>query len=435
MIVNQDTLEIYGHVVASNPLGEAYIVPLQHTLRQISDALEPKEISLPDPKRLLENLVTHHFQTGDVNAADKVGRILASVIAERQFARKEPPQSAGLNVILEKRNIANHDSLSAREESTLSAQQNGSIDTQEKDYEKSILRSAVKMSAYGLRQRFMGSASERQNTISRGKSTNRSSTSFVPQAKSQLSFHHSPVQDDPAEIEESTYASSSRATTIKSSRTSTCDDLEPYLSSRIGSVLEVGNYDEHWARGLRLQFENLLPTQRLNEHSRLEPGVDFPVPKRLILSSESGESVPPYVDPPSFEPSQSHSRICSPPNDSQSNKFRNLLISLSITPTKYENPGLLDEALQIIPLTRIYNEADEESQMFEALAKSMANARKPEWDYQDCVVRAMLRYLFFPVIEMLNPTHISLDGLNVHSFRGSTILHAPPADQPRSRKV
>ena len=154
------------------------------------------------------------------------------------------------------------------------------------------------------------------------------------------------------------------------------------------------------AGDLSKQFEQLLRTRRLNELEEQARG-----PRRPSSSQRSQSPFSPAAQSPAAQHSQPQQEQHIPPKynayrntplvpcapqDAASLKFRNLLLTLSVTPTKYENPGLLDEALTHIPIDRIYSEAEEEHNIMKGMAASTGNS-KEEWGYQDCVVRSLLR--------------------------------------------
>ena len=157
------------------------------------------------------------------------------------------------------------------------------------------------------------------------------------------------------------------------------------------------NIDTH---GLTTQFQELLRTRRLNDLADRsqrstespEPSEYTSIPPRPTSRHSSHTPTPPPNTLPAYSSLRNHPKIPMAPQDAASFRFYHKLRLHSVRPTKYENPGLLDEALQVIPLDRIYNDAEDEHNLLQAQAASMGGNAKPEWGHQDCVVKALLRY-------------------------------------------
>ena len=168
----------------------------------------------------------------------------------------------------------------------------------------------------------------------------------------------------------------------------------------------------NWEKDLTEQFRQKLSTQRMNELSRRSssrylsarsqqhhafrpPSVRLP--PRHGSANPQLESSDAHIDdfslgqaPTSYSSLRNIPLVPAPPSDTQSHRFRNHLHMLSETPCKWENPGLLDEAMRQIPLERLSNEASEEAAMLQATAESIG--KKPAWVYQDCVIRALMKW-------------------------------------------
>ncbi|KAF2834294.1 hypothetical protein M501DRAFT_990389 [Patellaria atrata CBS 101060] len=146
---------------------------------------------------------------------------------------------------------------------------------------------------------------------------------------------------------------------------------------------------DHLAKDLTERFRQRLSIRRINEltSKASQSRSASPAPR------DFGTLMPPQTTaPPSYSSLRNIPLVPQEPRDAKSLRFKNMLHSLSNTPCRWENPGLLDEALRVIPLEQIYNEAEEESQILQAEAESLGNGKKAAWGYQDCVVRALLRW-------------------------------------------
>lgn len=125
-------------------------------------------------------------------------------------------------------------------------------------------------------------------------------------------------------------------------------------------------------------------------------------------------------------------KVPSPPLEASAAKFRTQLLDLSQIPLKYENSAVLDEAISVIPLEDIHSDAEYQHSLQQARAGSLGSSRRPEWGYQDYVVRALLRYavacshdpLVLFVVVRMNLTHF-LGGSAMYFLLMSITLLVP----------
>ncbi|EMC94506.1 hypothetical protein BAUCODRAFT_35725 [Baudoinia panamericana UAMH 10762] len=152
----------------------------------------------------------------------------------------------------------------------------------------------------------------------------------------------------------------------------------------------------------------LPPRHAYDEATQLFSSPPPPLPARAAPSVPNvpdhshQEAAPPLPPPPAYSTLKNLPTVPTPPEDQKSLRFRSQLLSLSNTPCKWENPGLLDEAMSVIPLQRIYDQAQYEADFFVAEAASMGPHITPQWDYQDCVVRALMKWFKREFFEWVN---------------------------------
>jgi peptide-N4-(N-acetyl-beta-glucosaminyl)asparagine amidase len=160
-------------------------------------------------------------------------------------------------------------------------------------------------------------------------------------------------------------------------------------SSAPQRLAEAGVDIDQLAHELTGRFRQMLSTNRMNElNARSRPSqTPSPVPPDIGALQISNSNAP-----PSYSSLRNIPIIPEPPKDARSIRFKNMLRTLSEMPMRWENPGLLDEALQSVPLEIIYGEAEEESQILQAEAESLGTGKKASWGYQDCVIRALMRW-------------------------------------------
>ncbi|GAB7338354.1 hypothetical protein MBLNU457_4657t1 [Dothideomycetes sp. NU457] len=192
------------------------------------------------------------------------------------------------------------------------------------------------------------------------------------------------------------------------------------------AVLSRSGLPHDWEAELTSQFRRLLSTHRMNKLNRIASSRKASPAPRILYQPDSTspssrpsygydaqshpqppsrpapgtpaqaqpQSTPSQPPPPPYKSLKNIPLLPIPPStsDRQAQRFRSMLIHLSNTPCKWENPGLLDEALGFVPLAKIYDEAQMEADTYAAEAASLGRNTTARWGYQDCVIMALMRW-------------------------------------------
>ena len=129
------------------------------------------------------------------------------------------------------------------------------------------------------------------------------------------------------------------------------------------------------AAAMTKQFQHMLSSRRLE----------------VLHAERSTRHMPPVPQPPPYSVMNNLPIVPLMPSSASDLEFRNFLLTLSQFLIKYENPGLLDEALRLVPVKRIYSEAEEEHLTLKAIALNYSDETESEWGYQDCFIVSLLR--------------------------------------------
>jgi len=108
---------------------------------------------------------------------------------------------------------------------------------------------------------------------------------------------------------------------------------------------------------------------------------------------------------------------------------------LSETPCRWENPGLLDEALRLLPFERLCREAEDEANYFAAAAQSLRTGKKPAWAYQDCLIRQLMHWFAKEFFTYVNVPKCGVCGGNtmpVDNGTGTGVLQVAPLPEERA---